>query len=477
MNDEHTLLARIDERVGGIIERLDKQNGNVAKLQGQVNNHETRLAVDEDNIEDLRKRPSATRAIIVFGAIISFLLGLFTYVSARGQTVIDVNTLTFRDDIKTSTVEIAEQTFKVKAWDAEMSIGLSSELTPLSVTGRSVTTVNLKDRVLISAEECSHDIYAINDGALEWSIIYKEHPGKNVFTYPIETNGLEFWYQPHEVVPDSPEVIAAFMEQFGEYIPPYRPDSVKGSYAVYHATKYNNHIRADGTEENYGTGKAFHIYRPKAWDSKADTVWCEIKVDVKAGTLVLTVPQVFLDKAKYPVTIDPTFGYTGVGASNVTISNSYCAANVDDVQTYTASTGDNITNFHWYGKQYSASRNIDMAIYSMPGGTIDGGSRLAAAATIVVTATEEQWTVIDVDQDLVNAVKYAVVHGRPSGTIVGKYDAAGTDSRYTGYTLPDTWTEASTQTRRYSFYATYTEAGGDEVIPSRRRKLLIGEIR
>jgi len=44
-------------------------------------------------------------------------------------------------------------------------------------------------------------------------------------------------------------------------------------------------------------------------------VWGRLAVDDKAGTLSITVPQSFLNSAKYPVIVDPTFGYTAMGAS------------------------------------------------------------------------------------------------------------------------------------------------------------------
>lgn len=69
----------------------------------------------------------------------------------------------------------------------------------------------------------------------------------------------------------------------------------------------------------YKTGKAFHIYRPKAIDANGVEQWCSL--DIKDGILTVIIPQNFLNKALYPVIVDPTFGYTSAGASSVGVNS------------------------------------------------------------------------------------------------------------------------------------------------------------
>lgn len=127
------------------------------------------------------------------------------------------------------------------------------------------------------------------NGGFEIDTILDTKPSTNVFHYTIESEGLVFWYQA-----DNPE-----WDQ---------TDDVIGSYAIYHKTKRNN---------KYKAGKAFHIYRSKIIDKDGDWVWGDFNNDLdKTGILSVTVPQDFLDKAKYPVRIDPTFGDESMGTTS-----------------------------------------------------------------------------------------------------------------------------------------------------------------
>ena len=170
-------------------------------------------------------------------------------------------------------------------------------------------------------------------GGVEYEVVVYD---KTVFTtllgkllLPIDTAGLKFYYQPplyeeHGFAqPYSNStffVNATHVMEFNgtDWITTgYRPENVVGSYAVYHATK-SGHVIG---QTNYATGKAFHIYRPLARDSAGNTTWCDLSIDEAKGLLTVTVPQEFLDKAVYPVTVDPTFGYTTIGASYVSFGS------------------------------------------------------------------------------------------------------------------------------------------------------------
>lgn len=153
------------------------------------------------------------------------------------------------------------------------------------------------------------------DGGLEIEIELPRRPKTNVFEFTLQTKGLNFYYQPELTEKEKAEGAS-------------QPDNVIGSYAVYHATKRDNRVGG----KHYKTGKAFHIYRPKAIDADGVEVWCELNIDEQAGVLTVTVPQDWLNRASYPVRVDPTFGYTSVGAaanplafesSNFRLGNSY----------------------------------------------------------------------------------------------------------------------------------------------------------
>ena len=142
-----------------------------------------------------------------------------------------------------------------------------------------------------------------HDGGLRFELVLKKkRPAMdNFFILPITSRNLRFSKQPFL----TPEDIA---------IGTSCPLNVEGSYAVYHASKKNN---------QYMTGKAFHLFRPIAEDALGNKAWCSINIDkyIDPTSLTVTIPQQFLDEATYPITIDPDFGYTTIGAGSVAIAS------------------------------------------------------------------------------------------------------------------------------------------------------------
>jgi hypothetical protein len=145
----------------------------------------------------------------------------------------------------------------------------------------------------VEIEEEGHRFTQNEFGGVEFDTILRKKPETNKIVFPIETRGLKFYYQPP---------LTQEEKEAGDF----RPENVVGSYAVYHESK---------TRGKYRTGKAFHIYRPKIYDAEGNEIWGELNIDEKAGTLTITIDQDWLDKAAYPVTVDPTFGYTTAGGS------------------------------------------------------------------------------------------------------------------------------------------------------------------
>lgn len=140
--------------------------------------------------------------------------------------------------------------------------------------------------------------YQQEDG-YEFEIVLGEKPASNVVPLSVTTKNLQFSYQP-ELTPEEAKTS-------------YRPPYVVGSYAAYHISKRDN---------EYQTGKAFHIYRPWVTDANGQKVWCDFdQYWDGSGDLNITIPQDFLDNAVYPIKIDPTFGYTTMGASTVSAHN------------------------------------------------------------------------------------------------------------------------------------------------------------
>lgn len=162
-------------------------------------------------------------------------------------------------------------------------------------------------------------------GGFEFEIILKEKPATNQIVFDIQAQGLRFSYQP----PLTQEEIDAGA---------IRPDNVVGSYAVYHTTKRDN---------EYETGKAFHIYRPLAVDALGDKIWCELDINkyINPTSLTVTIPQKFLDEATYPVSIDPDFGYTTIGGSEVNIADGGGGQQYRRGSTWTMPAGGGMANY------------------------------------------------------------------------------------------------------------------------------------
>jgi len=137
-------------------------------------------------------------------------------------------------------------------------------------------------------------------GGFEFEIILRGIPASNKFLIDIDSKGLDFFYQPQLTLM---EIAQGF----------HQPDNAIGSYAVYHSTKGIWHPnKADGVK--YKSGKAFHIYRPKAIDAVGKEIWGELSLN--AGELTITIDRTWLKLATYPVIIDPNFGYESTGTND-----------------------------------------------------------------------------------------------------------------------------------------------------------------
>jgi hypothetical protein len=178
-------------------------------------------------------------------------------------------------------------------------------------------------------------IYMIDSSTLEWEVRMTGRPDTNVLTFYFDLgDSLEATYQP-QLTP---------AEEDSGY---FRPDSVAGSYAVYRKGWSGIHRVGEGPDsvENYGTGKAFHIYRPKLIDASGEEIWAGMTLDTTNDSISFLLPQDWLDSASYPVVLDPTIGYTGPGASYVTLTGA--VAGVGAGLYYTPSvSGDQISRIY-----------------------------------------------------------------------------------------------------------------------------------
>lgn len=275
---------------------------------------------------------------------------------------------------------------KLKRWDNEANFSVR-----LKEEGTEAEEISAEtDKVIYRKGQRTCRFYdgpvLDEDGSYEFDVVLSEKPLSNVLEFTMETKGLVFYYQaPRDAqiaaeeksakarVPSDwsdPAWIAKFYDpnvRKAGYTATSGPDGVTrpenavGSYAVFLADrKAGDYSQVGG--HNYRHGKAFHIYRPLITDASGRKIWGELFVDAANGLMRVTVPQEFLDTAVYPVNVDPTFGYTTVGASEMTTFPDYIFGS-----NYTASevwTGISISAHMKWQTNVNTSCQTRMGVYS-----------------------------------------------------------------------------------------------------------------
>jgi hypothetical protein len=211
-------------------------------------------------------------------------------------------------------------------------------------------------------------------GEFEFDILLDEYTGKNEWVFSIRTRGLKF-YRQEALTPEEIEQGAS------------RPDWITGGYCVYHESKKNHVIKKRYTGDwqetpepysemslreevskkkkgekgfdekiekgkyysreyevvdttNYATGKVCNIPLPVAIDAEGNETFGTVDIDEEKGEMRVGVSDEWLKKAKYPVTIDPTLGYTTMGSSwpNVIADSQYSSGSDVDYMASSAWT-------------------------------------------------------------------------------------------------------------------------------------------
>jgi hypothetical protein len=321
------------------------------------------------------------------------------------------------------------------------------------------------------------------DGGLELDLILKQEPTSNRFSYRLESKGLVFHHQAEISDEEAqkyldrseraraqgkPEKLTDEEWQSFLYRLPstlleakraIRPEHVVNSYAVYHEEESGDYTALGG--KNYRTGKAFHIYRPKVYDANGDWVWGDLKIeegeDRDHRILSITVDQDYLDQAVYPVTVDPTFGYTVKGGS-ADAWNSFDQMFGFDA---TPSGGGFATNITGYLTTHSGQGNAKCALYNSSKNLITNGQ------TVELTSFSTGWVTFNFPTSPVvsSGNTYTITAWFEQSTPEIWYDSGSANSYYEddgtvtyGLPWPDPHTmDSNSSSQLYSFYVTYTE--------------------
>lgn len=319
-------------------------------------------------------------------------------------------------------------------WNGEVSLGVKyTGISQATQGSRPFLSKNVHWKEGdITLEAVPIDPTPTDEGGMEINVLLDSKPTTNVFTFQLENwQNLDFFYQP-ELTP----------EEIQEGV--VRPENVVGSYAVFYKNK-RNHILG---QTNYGSGKAYHIYRPKVFDDKGNEVWANMSYS--DGVLSVTVPQDFLDNAVYPVVVDPTFGNTNIGGSSAATANVICSY-------YPTTEGSDVSKLTMYNLQ-DAGNTVAGAIYT-DSGTYPN-TKVAEDSGNTSGTGANAWLDVNITATLSGSTNYWLcTWGSDSRTI---FWDAGSANQYVAQGMSfETWEDpfsgGGTQfARALSVYATYT---------------------
>jgi len=343
-----------------------------------------------------------------------------------------------------------EPSFEFRKWD-EVRFKLTPKMETIDQKDKNFDLADDKIKYKTPKEEVDFyelpDSQALQGGGYEIERILSEKPATNVLSFDIETENLDFFYQP--IYTDA-EI--ADKANNGEFI---NPDAM-GSYAIYYKNTPLNYVGG----KNYGTGKVGQIYRPRIDDSAGNWTYGELNIDDVTKKLTVTIPQGFLDTAVYPIyhASGLIFGYQTAGASTRTIKN--------QVLCYRFTMGTNagmVDSMTIYSNPSNTSRTFNSGIYlqSSLGAVVANGT----GPTTTPAASGAAWRTITYTSkpSLSGATDYllcALGYAGGSGTHVLYSDTGTTNYSYlkaaTFPTYPSLASGATLSNELYSIYATYT---------------------
>ena len=285
--------------------------------------------------------------------------------------------------------------------------------------------------------------YSNPQDGFEFDVVLDQKPQSDHYDFSITTKEFDFHYQPDLSLEEKLSGDSS------------RSPDVVGSYAVYHKTKKNN---------QYKTGKAFHIYRPIITDSAGWAVYGNLEIDTNKELLSVIIPREFIDRAVYPITIDPTFGYTTQGASAASVSSVilgtiYTAPSdvysLTDINVYISQTGQTGAQ-RLEGAVYKSSDNslIAHSAEVTPPSASSGGWQTMSFGNQVMAPSIgcilSAWGVGSISYGSTYGVSFDSIGGVNSQSLSTAYST-------NNWPNPITW-GASASNVQYSIYVDYSTA-------------------
>lgn len=353
---------------------------------------------------------------------------------------------------------------KLQKWNKEVELGIRYE--GVQAEGSRALMTNRMEWKGIGEEVHAYPLESVEgmeDGGFEIEVVLNEKPDTNIFEFKIDgAEDLDFFYQP-ELTQEEIDGGAS------------RPENVVGSYAVYHKEKRNHQIG----DTNYATGKAFHIYRPKAIDADGNETWGELQMNTETGVLSVFVDEKWLVSAEYPVRVDPTFGYTTLGSSGSNIANGNFDQSLTTGRNYVLSQDaslDSLSAGVFLSSGTTANMDLFIGVYDEDSGGTGVHDLITNTETLnqAIDTTKTFYTITASGEflpadtyilaalgnggnDLVSGEVAQVASDSVSSGNIYQESAQFSSDSYDTRKAEDPWTEtALVNNTQHSIYATYT---------------------
>ena len=350
---------------------------------------------------------------------------------------------------------VSQSNFKpilnISRWD---EVWFSILPTNLESGTKTVTYNRTAEKVSLNiGSNTTINFYNISSNAgYEYEIKWLKKPINNVITFTINMNGLTAYYQP----PLNATNKSCMSET--DCGNEHRPENIVNSYAFY-GVKSGDFSAIGG--KNYGPGKMACLERIRANDAGINSTWAIL--NITGTTMTITVDRTWLDKtAIYPVTIDPSLGFTTIGGSIDYYAVSPGGAYLNVNTTTEAGTAQWIA---FYGETYPIYPVTEFK------GIIFKDSDKSIVATGNANITPDwaspAWKISPFASppSLVTSTTYDFGIIFNVSTIRYYYDSGGAtnswaDNESYPYDTPQSWLAYRTGTLKMSAYIYYTTGGG-----------------
>ena len=231
----------------------------------------------------------------------------------------------------------------------------------------------------------------------------------------------------------------------------YEPN-VPGSYCI-DIDKSNNQYRA---------GKWGHLFNPELKDAVGRKIFVE-DFRIENGMMKFELPRIWMRNAAYPVTLDPTIGYTGEGASEYNDSDYF---GVCRLNTTTDGSGGDISTFHWF--IHDNNDGISDGKAAVYDGWENGAGRTSNSVTLAAGGQSAGWNVFAMTGTLAATTDYYPTMASESGGPGVTYDSGtGGDHAFTtNFTFADEMSNPlgpspGEQALKLRLYVTYAAVGAN----------------